>query len=103
MSQKIFDNYLVVIPKSKVTFTFNKKQVYVGIRKLDLSKVLMCKFQYDYIKNKYDINPRLLFNDTEIMIYEIKTEDIYENYNKDEEMFDFSNYSAKSRYYADSN
>ena len=31
-------------------------------------------------------------------MYEIKTEDVYENFSKDKEMFNFSNYSAKSKY-----
>ena len=36
-------------------------------------------------------------------MYEIKTEDVYEDFSKDKEMFDFNNYSAKSKYYDDSN
>ena len=36
-------------------------------------------------------------------MYEIKTEDVYEDFNEDKKMFDFSNYSAKSKYYDDSN
>ena len=36
-------------------------------------------------------------------MYEIKTEDDYEDFSKDKEMFDFTNYSAKSKYYEDSN
>ena len=34
---------------------------------------------------------------------EIKTEDVFEDFSKDKEIFDFSNYSAKSKYYDDSN
>ena len=49
---KIFDNDLVAIRKNKVTLT---------LCVLDLSKVLMYEFHYDYIKNKYDNNSRLLF------------------------------------------
>ena len=58
---------------------------------------------YNYIENKYGNNSRLLFTDTEILMYEIKTEDVYEDFSKDKKMFDFSNYSAKSKYYDDSN
>ena len=65
---------------------------------LDLSKVLMYEFHYDYIKNKYANNSRLLFTDTYGLMYEIKTEDI----SKDKEMFHFSNFSSKSNYYGDS-
>ena len=32
--------------------------------------------------------------------YEIKTEDVYEEFGSDKEIFDFSNYSTKSKYYA---
>ena len=35
----------------------------MGIR--DLSKVLMYEFHVDYVKNKYDNNSDLLFNDTD--------------------------------------
>ena len=31
----------------------------------------------------------------------IKTEEIYEDFSKDKEMFDFSNYSTKSKYHDD--
>ena len=36
-------------------------------------------------------------------MYEIKTEDVYENFSNDKEMFDFSNYSSKSKYYDNPN
>ena len=58
---------------------------------------------FDYIKNKYNNKARLLFTDTDSLMYEIKTEDAYEDFSKDKEMFDFSNYSTKSKFYDDSN
>ena len=63
----------------------------------------MYKFHYDYIEYKYCNSSRLLFTDTDSLIFEIKTKDVYEDFSKDKEMFDFSNYSAKSKYYDDSN
>ena len=51
MSQKIFDYNFVEIHKNKVTLTVNKP-TYVGMCILELSKVLMYEFHYDYIKNK---------------------------------------------------
>ena len=36
-------------------------------------------------------------------MYEIKNEDIYEDFRRDKEMFDFSNYSTKLKHYDDSN
>ena len=35
-------------------------------------------------------------------MYEIKTEDVYGGFSKDKEIFDFSNYNVKSKYYGDS-
>ena len=62
MSLKIFDNDLVVIVKNKITLTLNKP-AYIGMCILELSKVLMYKFHYDYMKNKYGNKSRLLFTD----------------------------------------
>ena len=70
---------------------------------LELSEVLMFEFHYDYIKNKYGNNSRLLFAGTDSLICEIKTEDVYKDLSNDKEIFDFSNYSTKSKYYDDSN
>ena len=94
ISHKIFDNHLVVTCKSKLALMLNKP-AYIGMCVLELSKVSMFKFHYDYIKIKYYNNSRLLFTDTDDLMYEIKTEDIYEGFSSDKEMFDFSNYSIK--------
>ena len=48
MSHKIFDHDLVAICKTKVTLTLNNP-AYITICILDLNKVLMCKFHYDYM------------------------------------------------------
>ena len=99
MSHKVFDNDLVVIRENKVTLTL----MYILMCILELSKVLIYEFHYDYIKNKYGNKLRLLFTDTDSLMYEIKTHDIYKDFGNDKEMFDFSNYSAKSKYYDNSN
>ena len=70
---------------------------------LDKSKLLMYEFHYDYIKNKYDSKSNLLYIDTDKLMYEIRTEDVYEDFSSDKEMFDFSNSSTKSKYHDDSN
>ena len=55
------------------------------------------------LKIKCDNNSRLLFTDSDSLMYEIKTEDVYEDFGNGKEMFDFSNYSTKSKYYDNSN
>ena len=72
----MFDNNLVVIRKRKLPLKLNKP-AYIGICILELSIVLMYEFHYDYIKNKYDKKLKLLFTDTDSLMYEIKTEDVY--------------------------
>ena len=94
MSHKIFDNDLVVIRKNKVTLTFNEP-AHIGMCILKLSKALMYEFYYK--------NSRLLFRGIDGLMYEIKTEDVYNYFSNDKEMFHFSNYSTKSKYYDNSN
>ena len=97
MSHKIFDNNLVAIRKSKVSLKLNKP-AYIGMCILELSKVLMYEFHYDYIKNRYDNKSKLLFTDTDSLMYEIKTEDVYDDFSSNKEIFDFSNCLTKSKY-----
>ena len=103
MAHKIFDNDLVEISKNKVTLTLNKF-VYIGMCILELNKVLRYELHYEYIKNKYGNNSRLLFTDTDSLMHEIKTEDVYKDFSNDKEMlFDFNDSSTKSKYYDNSN
>ena len=44
---------------------------------LDISKTLMYKFWYDYIKPKYDDRSKLYYTDTDSFVIHIITEDIY--------------------------
>ena len=60
MPHKIYDNDLVTIRKNEVTLTLNRP-AHIEMCILELSKVLMYKFHYDYIKSKYGNNSTLLF------------------------------------------
>ena len=48
----------------------------------------MYELHYDYLKNKYSNNSKLLITDTDSLMYEIKTEDVYEDFSKSKDMFD---------------
>ena len=39
---------------------------------LEMSKVLMYKFHYGYIKKKYDSKSKLLITDNDSLLYDIK-------------------------------
>ena len=70
------------------------KPVYLGQAILDLSKIVMYKFCYDYMKPKYGNNLTLRYVDTDSLVYYIKTKDFYEDIVGDvEERFDTSGYS----------
>ena len=56
----------------------------------------MYEFHFDHIKNKFRSNSRLFFTDTDSLMYEIKTEDAYEDFSNHREMFDFSNNKKSS-------
>ena len=63
----------------------------------------MYEFHYQYIKNKYDTKSKLLFTDTDSLMYEIKTKDVSDGFSSSKEMFCFINYLSKSKYYDDAN
>ena len=96
VSRKIFSKNFVAIHKIKPVLTFNKP-VYVGISILDLSKLLMYELHYKYIKSKFDA--KLLFTDTDSLVSEIKTEDNYEDFYQDKNLFDFSDYLLDSKFF----
>ena len=70
------------------------KPINLGISKLDISKTLMYKSCYDYIKPKYHDEEKLCYMDTESFLIYIKTEDFYKGIANDvKKSFDTSNYS----------
>ena len=94
MSHKIFDNNLVAIHKSKVALKLTKP-AYIEMYIFELIKVLMHEFHCDCIKNKYDNKWKLLFTDTDNLMYEIKIEYVYKDFSSNTK-YGFSNYSTKS-------
>ena len=68
---------------------------------LELSKLLMYKFHYDYVCNNFDA--RLLFTDTDNLVYEINSDNVYKQCFKDRELLDFSGYPKDSVDYDISN
>ena len=102
VSSKIFNENLVAVHKIKETITLNRP-AYVGMCILDLSKTLMYDFHYNYIKDKYGDKARLLFTDTDSLTYEIKADDVYQDFYKDKHKFDNSDYPNESPYFDKTN
>ena len=88
----IFSENLVSIHMKKTKLVFNIP-VYLGMCISDLSKTLMYDFHYNYIKKKYGDKAKLLFTDTDSLMYEIQTEDFYKDISEDvKDRFDTSDY-----------
>ena len=96
VSPKIFIESFVAIHETKPVLRLNK-QIYVGFFVLDLSKYLMCDFYCNYIKRKHDA--KLLLTNTATLAYEIKTNDVYDDFYKDKDLFDFSDYPQYIKFF----
>ena len=88
----IFCEEVIAIHMKKTSLTMNKP-TYLGMCILDLSKTVMYNFHYNYIKPKYENKAKLLFTDTDSLMYEIETEDFYKDISIDvKDRFDTSEY-----------
>ena len=57
----------------------------------------MYEVHYKYIEIKF--NAKLLLTDTESLVYEIKTEDVYEDFYQDKNLFDFGGYVLDLKFF----
>ena len=100
ITHKIFDKNYAATHKIKPVLRFNNP-IHVGFTVLELSKWLMYDFHYSFIKKHFDAE--LLFTDTDSLTYEIKSENVYEEFFKWKDLFDFSNYSKDSKFFDETN
>ena len=72
------------------------KPIHLGLSSLELSKILIHEFWYNYVKPKYNDKEKLCNVGTDSFIAYIKTDDIYKNIAEDvETRFDTSNYELE--------
>ena len=79
ITHKIFGQGYAAIPETKPVLILNKP-IYVGFTIRDSIKRKMYDFYYNFIMNNFDAE--LLFTDTDNLIYEIKSENVYEEFYK---------------------
>ena len=92
---KCFSENLVVIEMKKTKVKMNKP-IYLGLSILEISKIWMYEFLYDYRKPKYGDNVKLCYANTDSYIMNIITEDFYEDIANDvEKRIDKSNYEVE--------
>ena len=91
-TMKLISENLSIIDMKKVKVKM-KKPTYLGLSILEISKIIMYEFWYDYVKKKYGDMAKLCYMDTDGLIMNIKTKDLYKDIAQ-EERFDTSNYDA---------
>ena len=85
---------LSIIEMKKTKIKMNKP-IYLRPSILDISKILMYEFWYDYMKPKYGNDVKLCYMDTDSFVMNIKTEDFYKDIANDvDKRFDMSNYEV---------
>ena len=94
---KYFSENLMAIEMKKTRVNMNQP-IYFGMLILDISKILIYEFWYDYIKSKYQDKANLCYMDTDSFIIHIKTEDFYKDIANDVgKWFDTSNYEKNHK------
>ena len=89
---KIFHDNLIAIERYKSVVKLNKP-IYTGVTVLDLSKLHMYQFHYEFIKKEYPGDKSLLtFSDTDSLLYVLQTNDVYKDMLNHHNLFDFSDY-----------
>ncbi len=96
-SQSIFKENLVAIELAKTEVTITKP-IYVGLSVLDLSKTLVYRFHYDFMRQRAGDKMKLLYSDTDSLIYEIKDVDVYQIMRENPQEFDTSDYPTNNKY-----
>ena len=85
------DLSIIEMKKTKVKMS---KPIYLGLSILEISKILMYEFWYDYMKPKYNDDVKLCYMDMDSFVMHIQTNDFYKDIASDvENRFD-TNYEV---------
>ena len=99
---EIINEDLVMVRGARQKVKLNKP-IAVGFSILELSKLTMYEFYYDYLKEHYGDRCKLLFTDTDSLCCEIETLDIYADMGRNLDMFDTSNFDSAHPQYSQTN
>ena len=96
-SLTVFNKNCVAIEMEK-TQVFMNKPIYIGLCVLDLSKIVLYRFHYNFMLKIFKDKCKLLYTDTDSLLYEIKHEDVYQIMRENPKEFDTSNYPLPNEY-----
>ena len=100
ITHKIFGKDYAAIHEVKPVLILDQP-IYVGFTVLDMSKWKMDGFHYNFIKKNF--NAELLIIDADNLVYEIKSENVSEEFFKWKDLFDLSNHSKDSNFFNETN
>ena len=91
-TMKLISDNLAIIEMRRVKVKMNKS-IYLGLSILELSKITMHEFWYDYVKVKYEDRARLCYMNTDSFVLNVRTKDFYRDISEDvKDRFDNSNF-----------
>ena len=96
-SRSVFEENLIAVKMRKLEVKFNKP-IYVGMCILDISKVCLNEFHHEYMLSLFRNKCKIIYTDTDSLIYRVECEDVYETMKRDIARFDTSDYWTDNAY-----
>ena len=96
-SRSVFSENLVAIEMRKLKVKFNKP-IYVGMCILDISKTCLYEFHHEYMIPLFRDKCKIMYTDTDSLIYNIECDDVYDIMKRDINRFDTSDYPENNAY-----
>ena len=94
-SRSIFAEDLIAIELRKLEVKIDKP-LYIGMCILEIAKLHLYAFHYDYMLPLYGPNCKIMYTDTDSLIYHVQCEDIYADMKRDLDRFDTSDYPNRN-------
>ncbi|KYM98518.1 hypothetical protein ALC62_10767, partial [Cyphomyrmex costatus] len=96
-SRSAFEENLIAVELRKLEVKFDKP-IYVGMCILDISKTCLYEFHHEYMTPLFRDRCKIVYTDTDSLIYRIECDDVYETMKRDIDRFDTSDYPANNAY-----
>ncbi|XP_071652823.1 uncharacterized protein [Temnothorax longispinosus] len=96
-SRSVFAEDLMAVELRRLEVRLNKP-IYVGMSILEISKTRVYDFHYDYMVPLYRERCKIMYTDTNSLIYFLECDDVYKNMKRDIARFDTSGYPENNAY-----
>ncbi|XP_043268116.1 uncharacterized protein [Venturia canescens] len=96
-SRSIFAENLIAVELRNLQVKFNKP-IYVGMSILDISKTCSYEFHHEFMSPLYQNKCKILYTDTDSLIYHIECDDVYNDMKNNLSKYDTSDYPIDNKY-----